>query len=277
MPATTESVAVRALASLAVLAGLSLLAGGCAAEAEEADAPAASEDAILGGQAERGWPAVGMLRFKSGNFGTGSLISPTLVLTAAHVAKGNPTVFHYGTPAAGKAPTFDNLRAVPVAQITIHPCYDTPKAAGCPGDVIDIALVRLAEPIRDVAPLAVVDAPLLAPWDFVSPWLGESCTAVGFGAHLGEDDKATFGMRRSATSRVSQIGPTELVTVRGTGIATSGDSGGPLVCSGRIIGTVRGSAGGAIPKDASPYERIKEGYERSDLWRTWIASEGTRR
>ncbi len=272
MPVSTEP-ALRVLGSL-------LLAGaiaGCAAPAAEEPAPGSTEDAILGGQSETSWPAVGMLHFKSGNFGTGSLISPTMVLTAAHVAKGNPTKFYFGSPPAGSAPTLANLRSVAVAQIIVHPCYDRPRSFGCPGtDAIDVALVRLAEPIHDVAPLPVVDRSIVEVWQFVSPYVGQSCTAVGFGAHLGADQKATFGSRRSATSSVAMVGPTELVTVRGTGIASSGDSGGPLVCAGQIIGTVRGSAGGAIPKGASPYERVKEGYERSDLWRTWIATEGER-
>ncbi len=270
MAVPTESL-LRLLGSILVAGALA----GCAAETAEETAPASSEDAILGGRSEPSWPAVGMLHFESGNFGTGSLISPTMVLTAAHVAKGNPTKFYFGSPPAGQPPTLANLRSVAVAQIIIHPCYDAPKGFFCPNDgPIDVALVRLAEPIGDVAPLKVVDHSIFGFWQFVSPYIGQTCDAVGFGAYVGDDKKATFGSRRSATSRVASVGFTELATARGTGIATSGDSGGPLVCNGEIIGTVRGSAGGVIPKDASPYERVKEGYERSDLWRGWIASGG---
>jgi hypothetical protein len=251
---------------------------GCAAEAgseaPEPDAVASSEDAILGGGVENGWPAVGMLRFASGNFGSGALIAPTIVLTAAHVAGGNPTHFYYGTPPAGKAPTHENLRAAPVAEIYIHPCYEKPKSKDCPADVVDVAIVRLARPVTDVEPLRVIEWPLEYFWGKLSPYEGESCVAVGFGAHLSADKKVTFGTRRSARSTVKSVDDSELVTVRGTGIATSGDSGGPLVCGGRIIGTVRGASGGLTP--GSPYERSREAYERSDLWRGWIATTGRR-
>lgn len=262
---------------LALVAACALAISGCAADAtesEEADATSSSADAILGGGVENGWPAVGMLRFGSGSFGSGALIAPTIVLTAAHVAAGNPTHFYYGTPPAGKAPTHDNLRPAPVAEIIIHPCYEKPKSEGCPGDKIDIAIVRLASPITDVAPLRVVERPLEYFWGTLSPYEGDSCMAIGFGAHLTADKKATLGTRRSARSTIKSVDKTELVTVRGTGIATSGDSGGPLVCGGRIIGTVRGASGGLTK--GSPYERSREGYERSDLWRDWIAATGRR-
>lgn len=265
------------LARLVTAAACAFVVAGCAAdsadaEGEEPDATASSADAILGGGVETGWPAVGQLRFASGNFGSGALIAPTVVLTAAHVAGGKPTHFYYGTPPAGKAPTFENLRSAAVAEIIIHPCYAKPKSAGCPGDAIDLAIVHLAEPITDVQPLRVVEWPLEYFWGTLSPYEGDSCTAIGFGAHLSADKKVTFGTRRSARSTVKSVDATELVTVRGTGIATSGDSGGPLVCGNRIIGAVRGNAGKAVA--GSPYERIREGYERTDLWRDWIAKGG---
>jgi len=268
------------LARVTLVAALGMTAAGCAADADaddegdEADAVAHSEDAILGGSVERGWPAVGMLRFATGSFGTGVLVTPTVVLTAAHVAGGRPTQFFYGTAPEGKTPTPENLKVAEVAETVIHPCYDTPKAKGCPDggkDRIDVALVRLTKPITDVAPVPMVQYPLEMLWGMLSPYEGDSCVAVGFGAFLGPDKKVSLGMRRSAKSTVAEVNATELVTIRGTGIATSGDSGGPLVCGGRVIGVVRGSAGRATP--GSPYDRTREGYERIDLWRSWIATQ----
>jgi hypothetical protein len=211
-----------------------------------------------------------MLRFASGGFGSGALVAPNVVLTAGH-----PTQFFFGSPPAGKDPRPENLRSVQVAETVTHRCYLTPKAAGCPGDPIDIALVRLATPITDVTPLRPVRWPLTYFWNFISPYRGDSCVAVGFGAFLSPDKKASLGVRRSAMSTIDTIGDTELVTVRGTGIATSGDSGGPLVCNGYIVGTVRGSSA-RLPAGANAFERSHEGYERSDLWRGWIADQTKR-
>lgn len=269
----------RRVLGAAVALTVAATAAGCAADTASDDAEqGASQDAILGGQSEPNYPGVGMLQFKSGSFGTGALISPTLVLTAAHVALGHPTQFFYGTPAAGKTPTSENLSWVPVAEIIVHPCYQTPKAAGCPGtDKIDVALVRLAKPIYEVKPLKLVEGSLMSYWSPFAPFsltpAGTTCAAVGFGAYIAPDGKTSLGSRRSATSIIDSIGPTEIVTTRGTGIATGGDSGGPLICGDLIVGTVRGSAA-ATPKGSNEYLRIKEGYQRTDLWRAWINSNG---
>jgi hypothetical protein len=252
---------------------------GCVAEEGEAEDLGdeevfASSDAILGGQEEPGYPAVGLLLLPSGAIGSGVLISPTMVLTAAHVAGGKPRTFHFGTPPRGQAPSRENLRSVEVVETIVHPCYERKVGDRCPGaanDPVDVALVRLSTPVRDVRPMNVVDWPLDTFFGRLSPYRGSSCVAIGFGAHLDADGKPSFGTRRSARSRIDEVGAAELVAVRQTGIATGGDSGGPLVCLGRIVGTVRGSAVRVDP--ASPYERTREAYERADLHRTWIRQE----
>lgn len=283
MPASPERLAssfnlLRRFLGGALALTVAATAVGCAADTASDDGDhGASQDAILGGQSEPNYPAVGMLHFESGAFGTGSLISPTMVLTAAHVALGHPTQFFYGSPPAGKAPTPANLSVVPVAEVIVHPCYEKPKAAGCPGDEIDVALVRLAVPIFNAKPLKIIDSAVITYWGSWAPFSltpsGTTCAAVGFGGYVDARGKAHAGSRRSATSIIDSIGPTELVTRRGTGIATGGDSGGPLICGDLIVGTVRGSAG-AIPKGSNSFARTREGYERTDLWRAWINASG---
>ncbi len=244
---------------------LGLLAG-CSGAADEEDADvSAGEGAILGGQSDTGDPAVGMVRLPTGQFGSGTLIAPSTVLTAGHVVAGKPTQFFYGTPPAGKDARFDVLSVASIADVAAHPCYTDPSKCG--GQKVDVAVLHLAAPIRDVAPIAIVDQPLEYLWGLLSPYEGDSCTAIGFGAHL-QGSRATLQVRRSARATIDDVGIVELVTVWGTGIATGGDSGGPLVCAGRIVGTVRGSAG-AVPSN-SPYTRTREAYVRTDAHRDWI-------
>jgi len=240
----------------------------CSAQADDnapgaTPEPASSEEAINGGQVERGQPAVGLLRFPSGNFGSGALIAPNVVLTAAHVALGKPHTFYFGNVELGKATTPENMQSAPIKEWVVHPCYDKPDGPGCPGK-LDVAVVHLAKGVTTVAPIRRYTGDLRRFWGLYNPFLGDVCVAVGFGAHLapqpGKPGAYTAGARRSARSRVDEVASTEVIVRWVTGIATSGDSGSPLICDGEIIGTVRGSA------DASNVgvERTREGYVRID-------------
>lgn len=252
---------------LALLVGLAA----CSAETDDpttADPQAtptgsSSEEAINGGQVERAYPAVGLLRFPTGNFGSGTLIAPNVVLTAAHVALGKPHTFFFGGVDASKTPTSENMQSAPVKEWVVHPCYDKPDGPGCPGK-LDVAVVHLATNVTTVTPVRRYTGDIRLFWGLYNPFVGDVCTAVGFGAHLAPTAKNpnayTAGTRRSARSQVSEVTSTEVVVRWVTGIATSGDSGGPLLCNGQIIGTVRGSA------DATNVgvERTREGYIRID-------------
>jgi hypothetical protein len=253
-------------AIMAVLA----LTSGCAAETSEDGGDVSSDEgAINGGQTEVGYPQVGLVTIPPNFVGSGTLIGPSTVLTAGHVANAHAATFSYGTPAPGKPASRPNLHDVAVKDFVIHPCYLKPVL--CNGDKVDVAILHLAEPVRDVAPMPVVDAPLEYFWGLLSPYEGESCKAVGFGGHIETTGHVSFAARRSAAITIEAVNDVEINTVWGSGIATGGDSGGPLVCNGKIIGTVRGSAG-PVPT-WSPLTRVREAYIRSDRYRDWIRAQ----
>ena len=248
-----------------LLLGLLALAA-CSAEADEgpsATEGASAEEAINGGKVERAYPAIGLLRFASGSFGSGALIAPNVVLTAAHVALGKPNTFFFGAVVPGKNPSPENMQSVPIKEWVVHPCYDKPDGPGCPGK-LDVAVVRLAKPVTTVAPIPRYAGDVRLFWGLYNPFVGDVCVAVGFGAHLTPTDKNpnafSLGTRRSARSQVAEVGTTEIVVRWVTGIATSGDSGSPLLCDGKIVGTVRGSA----DKSNVGVERTREAYVRID-------------
>ena len=265
-----------ASAASALVAFSAFAIGGCSASEDDTGETEAdmTDSAILGGGVERGHPAVGVFSYDAPVVGSGVLVAPNVVLTAAHVASGNPKRFHFGVVANGGVPTRDALQVAEVAEVKLHPCTQNragDECVGRDGDPVDVALVRLKAPVRGVTPAKIIDAPMERFWGFYSPYEDDSCVAVGFGAHLGADGRLSYASRRSARVKIEEVGEAELVTTRETGIATSGDSGGPLLCSGKVVGVVRGSAG-AVPRD-QPFQRTREAYERVDLHRQWIADQ----
>ncbi|MFO0667766.1 MAG: trypsin-like serine protease [Polyangiaceae bacterium] len=231
---------------------------------------AETESDIQRGKSESGYPAVGMLAFASGAFGTGTLIRPDVVLTAGHVVDGSIVEFYYGAPKSGTSTHYLNLQHVKVADKVRGECYEAPGAtlrSTCPG-VLDIGLVRLATPIRDVEPILMDER--TAAQILVDASASRAGVAVGFGCHTTSTGAHTYRERRSATSFLDRFNTTEILVKSATGIATSGDSGGPLLLGGKIIGTVRGSV--IRTKDGDPCGRVLEGYTRLDLSLPWIKS-----
>ena len=258
---------VSGLTKLALAALLAI--SGCASSDGE------SEDDIQRGKASRSYLAVGMVRFRSGAYGTGALIRPNVVLTAGHVAIGSVDRFYYGSPAPGKDPVYTNLPSLKIVKAALGECYSHGAANGhaaykrpasCPQE-LDVGLVRLEKDIPDVTPLRVYEGGF--------EWLEKAMTkapeaiAVGFGCHTLSDNKTkVYDERRYATSLFDSLTASEIVVKPGTGIATSGDSGGPLLYNSFIVGTVRG--GVEFTKDGNSCGRAKEGYIRIDRTRDWV-------
>lgn len=260
------------LGRLALL--FAVLIPGCAST--DSDGDAQSEDDIQRGKASRSYLAVGMVQFRTGSFGTGTLIRPNVVLTAGHVAIGSVDRFYYGSPPAGQASTsYKYLPSVKIAAAALGDCYSHGAANGhpaytrpatCVGD-LDVGMVKLEKAIPDVTPLRIYDGGF--EWLEGAMKAKPEAIAVGFGCHTLSDNKTdVYAERRYATSLFDSLTPTEIVVKAGTGIATGGDSGGPLLYNGFIIGTVRG--GVVLPKGGRECEREKEGYVRIDRARSWI-------
>ena len=234
-----------------------LLLASCAGHSDDAADPnAASEEGIQGGVADSRDPAVGLVWFQGGGFCTGTLISPTIVLTAGHCVQDPIDGFYTGT---GKAVA--NVGANPppgmvkhaVSAMAAHPTY---QAGTCPNVTLDIGLIQLAAPLTTIAPVAINSG--------AAPVAATSCTAIGYGTH-NTGSKVTVEAKRQGTEKVTSSAATSIQVAFGTAVADHGDSGGPLVCGGVIAGTTSCHTDGDWPTHKV------EHYARVDAAHTWIA------
>jgi secreted trypsin-like serine protease len=156
-----------------------------------------------------------------GNFCTGALIAPKIVLTAAHCVQpgADYKIVEYG---ADRQPSLQEVRSV-----AIHPAFKM-EAMLAHRATADVALLQLAAPAKGKAPsvLGAPNIPII---------VGSRFTIAGIGVTVRGDGKSGGIIRVAAlvatgkpgTLQIRLVDPVGQGTRDGLGACT-GDSGGPV-------------------------------------------------
>ncbi|WP_394844179.1 trypsin-like serine protease [Pendulispora brunnea] len=226
-----------------VFAGIILAIGyaGCSSNDTGTPPPARSSSPIIGGTADEGDPAVVMLVSYPADESTyytctAEVISPTVLLTAAHcVDTPNHTGHTFGvflepdaTPYKSSVKTLKpHLKAV--REVHAHPQYD-PNGAGYPADV---GVAILSEPVS-ITPLPINRTAL------DSSIVGKSSRIIGYGQTV----SGTFNVKKyQATTSVNKLENDGHTVVVGDSTRRTclGDSGGPALVTLNGVETIIGT------------------------------------
>ncbi len=208
---------------------------------------AAQAPAITGGGPDAGaHPQVGIMVVNSSNLGrgygcSGTLISPTVFLTAAHCDPSLLRVVHVTRLWAYFADQLGDPNAIPMQDLVEGTFVADPQFQPNPGgeegsiDSHDIAVILLDSPVT-ITPASLPAADLLDQLASKGGLLGQSFTNVGYGATGyefggGPPRKDYPGARLASVSDFQALLPSYLYMLGGTALDTGGtcggDSGGP--------------------------------------------------
>lgn len=227
---------------------------------------------IVNGDEEDGFEATVALgaQFGSNAFSacTGSLITPRVILSAAHCGADLPLELVVQAGSAFFGPDVNDADAVVgFSDLMVHPDYV--ELSNGPGGTLgeyDVAVLVLEED----AP-AEVEVFWLREAEFTDDELGAEMTSIGFGA-TGSSGGGS-GTKRSATLSLDEIDEMFLISEnrasQGEGQICSGDSGGPQVVEledGRIEQW-------AVHSWGDSQCRVQSGSTRVDIVYEWITDQ----
>jgi hypothetical protein len=222
--------------------------------------------AVTGGQPDgTRHPNVGLILFyqSDGRFRcTGTLVSPTIVITAAHCTAGTlgSTLVTFDSVIAEQPPLPFPVAADPASGYTdaeiaaagylsgtaiAHPDYsDFTDLANWN----DVGVIVLDEPVTDITPATVAPTDYLA--QFAQPRLNSTIfTVVGYGTEVRKPESGpqkpqpmSYPLIRRYTTSPGQKLTTQILQlngnpndVRGGGGTCFGDSGGPVFLNGYLV------------------------------------------
>jgi secreted trypsin-like serine protease len=240
----------RMIAEISASAALSMFLFACtASEAQPLEVVEIDQTITRGTLDSSDQAVVALLGPEGSGECSGTLVSPTIILTAAHCLAGPGIGFALlGADLDGSA------HSVPITASHPHPDFDLESLDN------DISVLEVAKPVADVDAIPVAFS--------ISPNVGDSVVVVGYG--VPSDDAGAYGERRSGIARVASVDATTLSLAPDPSQPCAGDSGGPLFATGggkpAIIGiTSYGDpqcTGGATATRVDAFQKFLEPFLR---------------